>query len=269
MANTNLVALKGYFENDTVKNNLRAMLGQKAQGFATSVLSVVNNNKLLQNASPSSVYSSAMVAASLDLPINPNLGFAAIVPYGKVAQFQIMTRGLLQLAIRSGQYTRITNAIVHKGELVKYDPFTDDYQFDASKKESDEVIGFMAYFRTVNGYEKYFYMTKEQAIAHGKRYSKSFNNGVWKEDPEAMCLKTVLKLLLSKYGILSIEMQRAIKFDQGVIRGDISQMDNIEDLDDADVEYVDNPQNAINEAKAQEVADKFADFQDVTNEENK
>ena len=112
-------------------------------------------------------------------------------------------------------------------------------------------------------------MTKEQAIAHGKRYSKSFNNGVWKEDPEAMCLKTVLKLLLSKYGILSIEMQRAIKFDQGVIRGDISQMDNIEDLDDADVEYIDNPQNAINEAKAQEVADKFAAFLDVTNEENK
>ena len=115
MANNNVVALKGYFDNDAVKKNLQAMLGQKAQGFATSVLSVVNNNKLLQNAEPATVYSSAMVAASLDLPIQPNLGFAAIVPYGRQAQFQIMTKGLLQLAIRSGQYERVTNAVVHKG----------------------------------------------------------------------------------------------------------------------------------------------------------
>ena len=116
MANNNVVALRGYFNNDTCMANLRAMLGQKAQGFVTSVLSVVNNNKLLQNAEPATVYSSAMVAASLDLPIQPNLGFAAIVPYGHQAQFQIMTKGLLQLAIRSGQYERVTNAVVHKGE---------------------------------------------------------------------------------------------------------------------------------------------------------
>lgn len=265
MANKNLLALKGYFDNESVKKNLQAMLGTKAQGFATSVLSVVNNNRLLQNAEPATIYSSAMVAASLDLPINPNLGFAAIVPYGRAAQFQIMTKGLLQLAIRSGQYAKITNAIVHKGELVKYDPFKDEYVFDASKKESEEVVGYMAYFCTVGGYEKYFYMTKEEAMAHGKRYSKSFNNGVWKENPDAMCLKTVLKLLLSKYGILSIEMQRAIKFDQGVAKGDFSQMESVEEIDEAEVEYVDNPQNGVSEEKAQEVADKFADFK--TNEE--
>lgn len=261
MANTNVVALRGYFNNETCMNNLRAMIGQKAQGFVTSVLSVVNNNKLLQNAEPTTVYSSAMVAASLDLPIQPNLGFAAIVPYGRQAQFQIMTKGLLQLAIRSGQYERVTNAIVHKGELVKYDPFKDEYEFDASKRESDEVVGYMAYFRTVGGYEKYFYMTKDEALAHGKRYSKTFNNGVWKDNPDAMCLKTVLKLLLSKYGILSVEMQRAIKFDQGVIKGDFSQMENIEEIDAVEVSYVDNPNgNVIDEQKAQEVAQKFADF---------
>ena len=260
MANKNLLTLKGYFDKESVKKNLQAMLGTKAQGFATSVLSVVNNNRLLQNAEPSTIYSSAMVAASLDLPINPNLGFAAIVPYGRAAQFQIMTKGLLQLAIRSGQYAKITNAIVHKGELVKYDPFKDEYVFDASKKESDEVIGYMAYFCTVGGYEKYFYMTKEEALAHGKRYSKSFNNGVWKDNPDAMCLKTVLKLLLSKYGILSIEMQRAIKFDQGVAKGDFSQMESVEEIDEAEVEYVDNPQNGVDEEKAQELATKFADF---------
>ena len=260
MANTNLVALKGYFENENVKNNLRAMLGQKAQGFATSVLSVVNNNKLLQNSEPASIYSSAMVAASLDLPINPNLGFAAIVPYGRQAQFQIMTKGLLQLAIRSGQYAKINNAIVHEGELVKFDPFTDEYVFDASKRTSDKIIGYMAYFRTVSGYEKYFYMSVDEAMAHGERYSKSFSNGVWKDNPESMCLKTVLKLLLSKYGILSIEMQRAIKFDQGVVKGDFSQIESVDDIDDTEVEYVDNPQRGIDEQKAQEVADKFKDF---------
>lgn len=260
MANTNLVALKGYFENDAVKKNLRAMLGQKAQGFATSVLSVVNNNKLLQNADPATIYSSAMVAASLDLPINPNLGFAAIVPYGRQAQCQIMSRGFIQLAIRSGQYVKINNAIVHKGELVKYDPFRDEYEFDASKRESDEVIGYMAYFRTIGGFEKYFYMTKEEALAHGKRYSKSFSSGNWSTDPDSMCLKTVIKLLLSKYGILSIEMQRAIKFDQAIVKGDFSQMESFDEIDEAEAEYIDNPQNDIDEQKAKEVASKFADF---------
>lgn len=253
MANANIVKLQGYFNNETVMKNLRAMLGQKAQGFATSVLSVVNNNKLLQNSDPASIYSSAMVAASLDLPINPNLGFAAIVPYGRVSQFQIMTRGLLQLAIRSGQYEKITNAVVHKGELVKCDPFRDEYVFDASKRESDEVIGFMSFFRTTNGYEKYLYMTKEEVLAHGKRYSKAFNSGPWKENTEAMCLKTVLKLLLSKYGILSIEMQRAIKFDQGVVKGDFSEIESFEDIDAAEVEYVDNPNNPVADAVAEEV----------------
>jgi len=260
MANSNLVALKGYFENESVKQNLRAMLGQKAQGFATSVLSVVSNNKLLQDADPVTVYSSAMVAATLDLPINPNLGFAAIVPYKRSAQFQIMTKGLVQLAIRSGQYSKISNAIVHKGELVRYDPFTDEYEFDASKRESDEVIGYMAYFKTVSGYEKYYYMTKEEALAHGKKYSRSFSTGVWSSDPDAMGLKTVLKLLLSKFGILSIEMQRAIRFDQGVVKEDFTQVENIEDVDAAEVEYVDNLEKGVDEEKAKQVADMFADL---------
>lgn len=259
-AQTNIVALRGYFNNETCMSNLKAMLGSKAAGFATSVLSVVNNNTLLQKADPKTVYSSAMVAASLDLPINPNLSFAAIVPYGNQAQFQIMTRGLVQLAIRSGQYAKITNAVVHKGELVKYDPFRDEYEFDASKKESDEVIGFMAYFKTVGGFEKYFYMSKEEAMAHGKKYSRSFDKGVWSTDPEAMGLKTVLKLLLSKYGILSIEMQRAIRFDQGVIKGDFTKIGNVEDIDAAEVDYVDNGETTVSPEKAEAVADKFKDF---------
>lgn len=257
-----LTTLQTYFSSEACMNNLKAMLGQKAQGFATSVLSVVNNNKLLRNADAVSIYSSAMVAASLDLPINPNLGFAAIVPYGKQAQFQIMVRGLTQLAIRSGQYAKITNCDVHEGELVKYDPFTDDYEFDASKRKSDKVVGYMAYFRTTSGFEKYYYLSKEDAMAHGKRYSKAFSSrdGLWATNPDAMGRKTALKMLLSKFGILSIELQRAIRFDQGVAQGDFNTIREVEDIDAMEVAYVDNPQGDVDEEKAKEVAEKFKDF---------
>lgn len=246
-----LPKLKNMLSSQQVMNNLTAMLGTKAQGFATSVLSTVNNSKLLQNADAGSIYTAAMLAASLDLPINPNLGFAAIVPYGKTAQFQVMTRGIVQLAIRSGQYERITNAVVHEGELVKYDPFTDAYEFDASKRTSDKVIGYMAYFKTVSGFEKYYYMTKDEALAHGKKYSQTAKKGygLWIENTDAMGLKTCLKLLLSKFGVLSIEMQRAFNFDQAVVKGNIN---NVEDIDTLEAEYVDNEAQPV-EATAEEV----------------
>jgi len=255
---SNLPELKRMLSEESVMNNLKAMLGSKAQGFATSVLSVVNNNRLLQNASPISIYTSAMVAASLDLPVNPNLGFAALVPYGGTCQFQIMTRGITQLAIRSGQYQRINNSIVYEGQLVSENPFTGDYEFDFKAKNSDTVIGYVAYFRTVSGFEKYLYMTKEEVEKHGKKYSKTYNNGVWKNDFDSMALKTVLKLLLSKFGVLSIEMQRAIRFDQASIKGDINK---IEDIDELDTEYIDNePEVVIDEKKKKETASKFKDF---------
>ena len=161
---------------------------------------------------------------------------------------------------------------MHKGELVKCDPFRDEYEFDASKRESDEVIGYMAYFRTVGGFEKYFYMTKDEALAHGKRYSKSFNSGPWKDNQEAMCLKTVLKLLLSKYGILSIEMQRAIKFDQGVVREDLTMMESIEDIDAVEVDYADNPNGMPTESVQEEVDPSkglFGDDDNVNKEDKK
>ena len=261
---SNLPEVKKMFSNEACLGNLKAMLGTKAQGFATSVLSVVNNNKLLQNASAQSIYTSAMVAASLDLPINPNLGFAALVPYGGTCQMQVMTRGLTQLAIRSGQYQRINNAIVYDGQLIKEDPFTGEYEFDFHAKKSDNVIGYVAYFKTIGGFEKYFYMTKEEVEKHGRKYSKTYNNGVWKTDFDSMALKTVLKMLLSKFGILSIEMQRAIRFDQASIKGDFNSVD---DIDELDAEYVDNEkEKVVDEEKAKKLAKEFADFEEVKDE---
>jgi len=263
---SNLPELKRMLSEESVMNNLKAMLGSKAQGFATSVLSVVNNNKLLQNASPISIYTSAMVAASLDLPVNPNLGFAALVPYAGACQFQIMTRGITQLAIRSGQYQRINNSIVYEGQLVSENPFTGDYEFDFKAKKSDTVIGYVAYFKTIGGFEKYFYMTKEEALSHGKKYSKSFGkknskgewSSLWQTDEDSMALKTVLKLLLSKFGVLSIEMQRAIRFDQASIKGDINK---IEDIDNLDTEYIDNEKEVIiDEKKEKEMKERFKAF---------
>ena len=258
---SNLVQVKEIFGRDSVIKSLKAMIGSKAQGFATSVLSAVNNNKLLQAADANSIYTSAMVAASLDLPINPNLGFAAIVPYGRSAQFQIMTRGLIQLAIRSGQYAKICNSIVYDGQLVNQNPFTDDYEFDFNAKKSDKVIGYVAYFRTIGGFEKYFYMTKEEAEAHGKKYSKSYDSGVWKTGFDSMALKTVLKLLLSKYGILSIEMQRAITLDQAEVKGEIN---TIEDIDSAEVSYNDNPSSE--DARRQAIKEPMQEAEIVNTE---
>lgn len=254
---TTLPKLKTMLSNEQVMNNLKAMLGSKAQGFATSVLSTVNNNKLLQNADAGSIYTAAMLAASLDLPINQNLGFAALVPYAGQCQFQIMTKGLVQLAIRSGQYAKITNAVVHEGELVKYNPFTDEYVFDVTKRTSDKVIGYMAYFKTIGGFEKYFYMTTAEMEEHGKKYSKSFGrknrsgewSSLWQTCPQSMGLKTVIKLLLSKFGILSIEMQRAINFDQAAVKGEVNTVEDIETLEP---EYVDNEPQPL-EATEEEV----------------
>ena len=268
---SNLPELSKMFSNERCIGNLKSMLGKKATGFATSVLSVVNNNSLLQKATPQSIYTSAMVAASLDLPINQNLGFAAIVPYGNTAQFQIMGKGLVQLAIRSGQYQRINNAVVYEGQLIKEDPFTGDYEFDFKAKISDKVIGYVAYFKTVGGFEKYYYMTVEEAMSHGKKYSKSFGkknkygewSSLWQTDQDSMCLKTVLKLLLSKFGILSIEMQRAIRFDQSEIKGDINAVDNVDELD---AEYIDNDKEneELDKEESEKVAAKFSDFEDVS-----
>lgn len=242
--NENFGLIKSRFDSADVRRKFDETMGKNSASFISSVLTVVGSNGYLRNADPNSVLLSAMVAATLDLPINPTLGFAAIIPYndrktGQVAQFQVMTKGLIQLAERSGQYQRINNAIVYEGQLVKEDPFTGDYEFDHSAKKSDTVIGYMAYIRLNNGFEKYLFMNKAEMVAHANQYSKSrkLGYGIWYDDFDKMALKTVLKLLLGKYGILSIEMQKAIQFDQSLVRGDINN------IDEAEAIFIDNSSN--------------------------
>lgn len=221
-------------QRDDIKKRFADVLGTKAEGFMTSILSTTNNNANLRQCDPNSIIGSAMIAAALDLPVDPNLGFAYIVPYGRQAQLQIGWKGFVQLAMRSGAYKTINVCEVYEGEIAEYNRFTGNFSF--GEKTSDKVIGYVAYFKLLNGYEKYLYMTVAQIHAHAKQYSKtySFKGGVWQTNFHAMAMKTVLKRLLSKFGILSIEMQLSLKADQAAVR-DVTP-DNIQE---ADFEYVD------------------------------
>jgi recombination protein RecT len=232
------VTVKGFFSQDNVKKKFEEMMGKKANQFITSVLQVVASNSLLEKADPVSVYQSAAIAATLELPINNNLGFAYIVPYNQrvdgqmktVAQFQIGYKGFIQLAQRSGQFKTISSTPIYDGQLVEENPLT-GYVFDFKKKTSEKVIGYAAYFQLINGFEKTLYMSAEELKAHGLRFSQSFKKGygLWKDDFDSMATKTVLKLLISKFAPLSIDMQTAVSADQAIIK----------DADSKDFDYVD------------------------------
>lgn len=223
--------VKNFFAQDGVKKKFDELLGKRSSAFITSVLQIVSSNSMLQNADPVSIYNAACLAATLDLPISNQLGFAYIVPYGKQAQFQLGYRGYIQLAQRSGQYQTIGAAAIHQGQLVRQNPLT-GFEFDFEKPNDGPVVGYAAYFRLLNGFEKTLYMSLDDMKKHGLRFSQTYkrNSGLWVDDFDAMAIKTVLKLLLSKYGPLSIEMQMATISDQAVVNN----------ADTLDVSYVDN-----------------------------
>lgn len=201
---------------------LMDVLGEKKESFVTSLVSVVANDTNLQKCNPMSVVYAALKSVPLGLPIENNLGYAAVIPYGDNASFQIMRNGWVELAMRTGQVKFIANEVVHKGELVKKNKFTGEYIFDEDKKESDEVIGYMAYIKLTNGFEKTVYWTVEEVKAHALRYSQTYKKGfgVWKDSFDAMALKTVLKNLIVKYCPKSAELQKAIVDDQSVTNKD-------------------------------------------------
>lgn len=227
---TNLVALKNALNATSIQKKFQEMLGKKAAGFVTSITNVVQNNDLLQKAEVNSIILAAAQAASLDLPINPNLGFSAIIPFndkksGKcIATFQIMRDGWVDLCLRSGQFEYLVNEAVYEGELVEKNRFTDTFVFDETKRKSNKIVGYMAAFKLTNGYKKTLYMSNEEIMEHAKRYSQTFKRGygLWVDDAKSMSLKTVLKLLLKKYAPKSIEsINNAILSDQAAFKGDV------------------------------------------------
>lgn len=245
------MTIKSLFAKDEVKNKFQEMLGKRAAQFITSVLQIASQNDMLAKADPVSVYQSAAVAATLDLPLNNNLGFAYIVPYEDrrnnkvIAQFQMGYKGFIQLAQRSGQFKSIYAAAIYEGQIISEDPL-EGYQFDFTKKASETVVGYAAKFRLLNGFEAVWYMTIDQLQKHALKYSQTYKSqkdyvkakSLWTTDFDGMAQKTVIKLLLSKFAPLSVEMQKAIITDQA----------RVNDAETEDVEYIDNDQDAIENA---------------------
>jgi recombination protein RecT len=222
-----LSVLKGILAGETTKKRFEEILGQKAPQFMASLTSLVSGSTSFNDVDSNTIVSSALMAATLDLPINASLGFAYIIPYNcrqgsgwvKKAQFQMGYKSFIQLALRTGQYQTINATEVYEGELTARNRLTGECNIDESKKTSSKVVGYAAFFKLLNGFQKVLYMTIDEIQAHGKRFSKSYDkeDGLWKKDFHSMAMKTVLKQLLSKYGILSVEMQKAISADQAVV----------------------------------------------------
>lgn len=255
LTNEKALTIKNLFGRDEVRNKFQEMLGKRAPSFITSVLQIVASNTLLAKADPHTVYHSAAVAATLDLPLNNNLGFAYIVPYNQkfkdekgmwqtkqVAQFQMGYKGFIQLAQRTGMYRTLSAAPIYEGQLISENPLT-GFVFDFTKKKSDTIIGYASYFQLLNGFEKTLYSTVDELKKHGKRFSQTFkkDHGLWVDDFDSMALKTVIKANLSKWAPLSVDIQRAITFDQSVVK----------DVDTQDVEYVDNQTDQIQDVSVE------------------
>lgn len=253
MTNKPTVSLQAYIRSGAVQQVIGESIGgDNAGNFTTSLLSVVNTNPVLQDCPPESIIKAAITAASMKLPIDPNLGFAYIIPYNNkvktketrqradgseyevtvenwqnVAQFQLGYKGFIQLAQRSGQFKRINSSDVREGEYIGTDRRSGEVEFDFiqddKERNAKKIIGYLGYFRLNNGFEKELYMTVEELTGHAKKYSKNYakyGTGLWKDQFDVMAKKTVLKLLISKYGALSTSLQQAIRADQASIDGD-------------------------------------------------
>jgi recombination protein RecT len=209
--------LKHILAAQSVQEQFQSVLKENAGAFVASIIDLYNTDKTLQMCDPKNVVMEALKAASLKLPINKQLGFAWIVPYrdGRTGQyiptFQLGYKGYVQLCMRTGAYRYINADVVYEGELVKHDKLTGEIEIDPEKRTGDKKVGYFAFIETLNGFRKTLYMTVEEVTKHAQQYSKSYSskNSVWATDFDAMALKTCLRLLLSKYGIMSVEMQRA------------------------------------------------------------
>lgn len=222
--------VKGLMDSPTIKKRFEEVLNEKAPQYMSSIVNLVNSDINLQKCEGMSVIASCMVAATMDLPVDKNLGYAWVVPYGNRAQFQMGYKGYIQLALRTGQYKSINVVEIREGELISWNPLTEEIEVDFEKRKSDAVIGYAGYFKLINGFEKTVFWTKEEVNNHANKFSKTVNskNSVWKSNFDAMAKKTVLRNLLSKWGILSIEMQKAYTADENLINKGL--MDDIENV---------------------------------------
>ena len=243
--------IREYVQMPAVQTMLEQTLGdpKRVQGFVTSVITNVTNNPALRKCEPDSILSAALLGETLNLPPSPQLSYFYMVPFkdNKAskergydvhnAQFQLGYRGYIQLAMRTGQYKKLVVSEVKDGELLEINPFTETIELSAlpaRERVGAKTIGYYAMFELLNGFTKQLYWSKEEMEAHAEEYSASYkydrnNSSFWSKDFDAMAKKTMLRQLISKWGIMSTELKIAFESDMGVIKGD------------GTVEYVDNP----------------------------
>lgn len=246
------LGITAYLTADAVKNQINSVVGGKdGQRFISAIVSAVNNNPTLQECTNQSILSGALLGESLKLSPSPQLGQYYLVPFndkekGKVAQFQLGYKGYIQLAIRSGQYKKLNVLAIKQGELEYFDPLNEDIQInlmidDWDAREQAETIGYYAMFELCNGFRKAIYWSKKQMESHAIKYSpgykkdkeKGWNYTFWSKDFDGMAYKTMLRQLISKWGVMSIEMKTAFESDMASINEDLTP------------NYVDNDENVI------------------------
>ncbi|HER2423705.1 TPA: recombinase RecT [Streptococcus pyogenes] len=258
-----------FFKSPAVKNRIEQVVGARAEQFTTSLLSIISNNNLLAKATSESIMGAAMKAAVLNLPIEPSLGFAYVVPYNRnykdgnrwitvnEAQFQIGYRGLIQLAQRSGQVRNIEHGIIYEEEFLGYDKIRGQLKLTGDYVDSGVVKGYFASLELISGFYKMIFWPKEKVYEHAKKYSKTFDKKTgdfkpgtpWATEFDPMAIKTLLKELLSKYAPLSVEMQDALEADNAdstiVIPKDVTpqETNSLDDLIDHQSEKKDAPSN--------------------------
>lgn len=227
--------LNGILDGEGFRKRFDEVLGARAPQFVSSLVSLINADSALRQAAvdaPLTIIQSALKAAALDLPIDPALGLAYICPFhnkGKSeAQFIIGYRGLIQLALRTGAYSKLTVVDVREGEFQSFDRLTETLSVnwieDEAEREKREIVGWIGYFKLTNGFEKAVYMSRNDVLRHEKKHRKGQEmSRAWREDFNAMAEKTVLRKLLGKYALLSVTYQQAdpaaIKAADDLLRG--------------------------------------------------
>lgn len=263
--------LSAYLTQDAVKTHINNVIGSKdGQRFISSIISAVNNNPTLQECTNQSIVSGALLGESLKLSPSPQLGHFYLVPFndkdaGKVAQFQLGYKGYIQLAIRSGQYKKLNVIAIKEGELEYFDPLNEEIKINLlidkwDEREELETIGYYAMFELTNGFRKAIYWSKKQMQAHAIKYSQGYKRDVekgtawtfWSKDFDGMAYKTMLRQLISKWGIMSIELQSAYE-------NDMTFTD-----DKGKVNYVETDDSDIITVEAQEVKSEHSDDGEVS-----
>lgn len=255
-----------FLDRDGLRKRFDELLGKRSPQFISSIVSMVNADKKMQQAfyeSPMTVIQSALKAATFDLPIDQNLGYAYIVPFKNYkkdlgakkmeATFILGWKGMHQLALRTGAYKTINVVDIREGELKKYNRLTEevdiDFIEDENERESRPVIGYVGYYRLVNGAEKTIYMSVKAIENHEKKFRKGeYQGNGWRDDWDAMARKTVYRILIGKWGVMSIDYQTA---DEGKQLADVMAEDaKAETIIDA--EYTESP---VDESTGEVLAD--------------